>query len=95
MDFKNILKIKGLKYIVATVVFVVIIVFFDEYSLRVSARLHRQVNELHAEEQALKDAIVADSAANAELKSSLDVKEHYGRENYYMKRPNEDIYVIK
>ena len=95
MDFKNILRIRGLKYIVATVVFVVVIVFFDEYSLRVSARLHRQVNELHAEEQALKDAIVADSAANAELKSSLDVKEHYGRENYYMKRADEDIFVIK
>ena len=35
------------------------------------------------------------SAANADLKSSLDAKEHYGRENYYMKRPDEDIFVIK
>lgn len=95
MDFKNILKIKGLKYIVVTVIFVVVIAFVDDYSLRVSARLHRQVNELHEEEQALKEAIVADSAANAELKASLDAKEHYGRENYYMKRADEDVFVIK
>ena len=95
MKIDNILKVKGLKYIVATVVFLAVIAFIDDYSLRVSARLHREVNELHAEEQALKEAIVADSAANAELKASLDAKEHYGRENYYMKRPNEDIFVIK
>lgn len=92
---KDILKIKGLKYIVVTVVFLAVILFIDDYSLRVSSRLHRQVNELHDEEQALKDAIVADSAANAELKASLDAKEHYGRENYYMKRADEDIFVIK
>ena len=42
-----------------------------------------------------RDGIVADSAANAELKASLDAKEHYGRENYYMKRADEDIFVIK
>ena len=95
MKIDNILKVKGLKYIVATVVFLAVIAFIDDYSLRVSARLRREVNELHAEEQALKEAIVADSAANAELKASLDAKEHYGRENYYMKRANEDIFVIK
>ncbi|MBR3783864.1 MAG: septum formation initiator family protein [Bacteroidales bacterium] len=95
MDWNRIKKVVLNKYFIATVVFLVVIAFVDEYSLRVSARLHRQVDALHAEEQALKDAIVADSAANAELKSSLDAKEHYGRENYYMKRPDEDIFVIK
>lgn len=83
------------KYIIATIVFLVVIVFIDEYSLRVSSRLHRQVNELHTEEQALQRAIVEDSIANSTLRSSLDAKEHYGRENYYMKRSDEDIFVIK
>lgn len=95
MNWNKLKKVLLNKYFIATMVFLVVIVFFDEYSLRVSSRLHRQVNDLHSEEQALKDAIVADSAANAELKSSLDAKEHYGRENYYMKRPDEDIFVIK
>ena len=95
MNWNKLKKVLLNKYFIATMVFLVVIVFFDEYSLRVSSRLHRQVNDLHSEEQALKDAIVADSAANAELKSSLDAKEHYGRENYYMKRPDEDICVIK
>lgn len=92
---KKALKILTNKYVVATLIFLVVIVFIDDYSLRVSSRLGRQVEALKAEEQALSEAIVADSAAAAELRRSLDVKEHYGRENYYMKRPNEDIYVIK
>ena len=92
---KKILKIIGNKYVIATLVFLVLIVFVDEYNLLVTRRVSRQVDALHAEEQALREAIVADSAANAELVNNLDAKEHYGRENYYMKRPNEDIYVIK
>lgn len=95
MNWNKVKKVVLNKYFIATVVFLVVIVFFDEYSLRVSSRLHRQVDELHSEEQALKEAIVEDSAANAELRGSLDAKEHYGRENYYMKRADEDIFVIK
>ena len=95
MNWNKVKKVVLNKYFIATVVFLVVIVFFDEYSLRVSSRLHRQVDELHSEEQALKEAIVEDSAANAELRGSLDAKEHYDRENYYMKRADEDIFVIK
>lgn len=83
------------KYLIATILFLAVIVFIDDYSLRVSSRLHRQVSELHKEEAALSQAIVQDSTANANLRDNLDAKEKYGRENYYMKRPNEDIFVIK
>lgn len=95
MDFERIKNIKGLKYIVVTVLFIVVIVFVDDYSLRVSSRLSREVSELHDEETRLAEAIKQDSTDAAELRSSIDAKEHYGRENYYMKRPDEDIFVIK
>ena len=72
-----------------------VIVFIDDYSLRVSSRLSRQLSERQTEEQRLKEAIVEDSANAAILRNSMDAKEHYGRENYYMKRPDEDIFVIK
>ncbi len=92
---KKILQIKGLKYFIVLLIFAVYIVFLDDYSVVATSRLKRQVRQLHAEEQALKEAIVADSANAAELRDNLDAKEHYGRENYYMKRENEDIFVIK
>ena len=95
MDIKKIYKIKGFKYIVATVAFLIIILFIDTNNLLVSHRLNRQVKALHAEELDLKQAIVADSIAAANLLNNPDAIEHYGRENYYMKRPNEDIFVVR
>ena len=92
---KKALKIIGNKYVIATLVFAVLILFLDEYNLTVTHRVHKQVDRLHDEEAALREAIVQDSIANAELIGSLDAKEHYGRENYYMKRADEDIFVIK
>lgn len=92
---KKILKIKGLKYLVVLLVFAIYIVFIDDYSLVATSRLKREVRELHEEEKALREAIVTDSINNAELRDNLDAKEHYGRENYYMKRDDEDIFVIK
>lgn len=92
---KRILQIKGLKYIIVLVIFAIYLVFLDDYSLIATSRLKREVRQLHAEEQSLKEAIVADSANAARLRDNLDAKEHYGRENYYMKRDNEDIFVIK
>lgn len=95
MKMKKLLKIKGLKYWVATAVFVVVIVFIDQNNLLVTMKLGRQVADLKDEEANLREAIVQDSINAATLKGNLDAIEHYGRENYYMKRANEDIFVIK
>lgn len=92
---KKLLKIKGLKYWVATAVFVVVILFVDQNNLLVTMKLGRQVAELKDEEANLSEAIVQDSINAATLKGNLDAIEHYGRENYYMKRSDEDIFVIK
>ena len=95
MDFKKIYKAKGFKYIVATLLFLVVILFIDPNNLLVTRRLGQQLDDLHDEERELLEAIAADSVAAAALRDNPDAIEHYGRENYYMKRPNEDIFVIK
>lgn len=92
---KKLLKIKGLKYWVATAVFVVVILFVDQNNLLVTMKLGRRVADLKDEEANLSEAIVQDSINAATLKGNLDAIEHYGRENYYMKRSDEDIFVIK
>ena len=92
---KKFLKTIANKYVIATIIFVVIIVFLDDYGVMTTGKLKRQVRELHAEEQQLKKDIVQDSINAASLKGNLDAIEHYGRENYYMKRSDEDIFVIK
>lgn len=95
MDFKKIYKAKGFKYIVATLLFLVVILFIDPNNLLVTRRLGQQLDDLHDEERELLEAIAADSVAAAALRDNPDAIEHYGRENYYMKRPNEDIFVVR
>lgn len=92
MDIKKILKIKGLKYWVATAVFLVVILFIDTNNLLVTMRLHREVKEL--EEKCSK--LEAEIQKESEVKQNYDdieAKERYGREVYHMKRENEDIYT--
>ena len=84
MDIKKILKIKGLKYWVATVVFLVVILFLDANNLLVTMRLH---NDVKAGEDSIRKLEEAKQTI-----SDIDAKEHFGRENYFMKRDNEVIY---
>ena len=67
----------------------------DDYSVVATSRLKRQVRQLHAEERELREAIVEDSLRAAEIANNPEAVERYGRENYYMKRSNEDIFVVK
>ena len=91
MDIKKILKIKGLKYWVATVVFLVVILFLDANNLLVTMRLHNDVKAGEDSIRKLEETIRLESAEKQTI-SDIDAKEHFGRENYFMKRDNEVIY---
>ncbi len=91
MDIKKILKIKGLKYWVATAVFLVVILFLDANNLLVTMRLHNDVKAGEDSIRKLEEAIRLESAEKQTI-SDIDAKEHFGRENYFMKRDNEVIY---
>lgn len=91
MDIKKILKIKGLKYWVVTAVFLVVILFLDSNNLLVTMRLQREVNAGEDSIQKLEEAIRKESD-NKQSIIDIDSKEHFGRENYFMKRDNEVVY---
>lgn len=91
MDIKKILKIKGLKYWVATAVFLVVILFLDANNLLVTMRLHNDVKAGEDSIRKLEEAIRLESAEKQTI-SDINAKEHFGRENYFMKRDNEVIY---
>lgn len=95
MGFKKILKIKGLKYWVATAVFLLVIFFFDQNTLIDAFRLNREVAVIDDSIALLEKKNAEDSAYNASLKNNPDALEILGRTEYYMKRENEDIFVFK
>lgn len=82
------------KYLIATVIFLVFFVFLDSTNLIITARLRHKVRDLHHQEEQLKQEIAADSIRVGHLVGNLEELERFGREEYYMKCADEDIYII-
>ena len=83
------------KYVAATLVFLIFFVFLGENSLLVTHRLGREVSQLHKDASLIEKDIKQDSIAAVSLFDNPEAIETYGREHYYMKRENEDIFIIK
>ena len=85
--FKNI-------YLLVFIVFAVWMLFFDAHSLLFHNELNSDVEELEYQKEHYKSEIEKDNKAIKELSTEEGI-ERAARENYYMKKPNEDIYIIE
>lgn len=87
-------KIVKNKYFITFFVFLLIIFIFDENNLFVVRSLSRDVAELEYTVDTMRRGIYRDSIQAEWLKYDLDSIERFGRENYYMKAENEDVFVV-
>ncbi|WP_415190777.1 FtsB family cell division protein [Psychroserpens sp.] len=74
--------------------FAVWMLFFDSNSLLIHQELNEDVSDLENEKDYYRNEIKKDNKALKEL-STEDGIEKMAREKYYMKRENEDIYIIE
>lgn len=89
------LKFLGNRYVLVLIFFGVWIVFIDNYSLYFDHPvLDKKIDELNENKQYYQQEISKDSASIRQLKNP-DQAEKYAREKYYMKRKDEDIYIIQ
>lgn len=88
-------KVVKNKYVAATLIFLLFFLFLGENNLVVTHRLKKDLSELNKECEMLETNIQQDSIEAVSLLGDPDALEAYGREHYYMKRANEDIFVIK
>lgn len=79
----------------ATLIFILYICFFSENNIRVVSRVRSEVKELKMQEEAYKTKINHDSLVVQRLSMDMAAIEEFGRENYYMKAQNEDVYVVR
>lgn len=82
------------KYLIAIVVFLVWLILFDRNSLIDRIRYTRQLNEMEAEKEYYLMRIKEDSERLEELKTDRENLEKFAREQYFMKKDDEDVYVI-
>ncbi len=83
------------KYLIVLLVFTVFIVFFDEHNLIDRFRTYREIKSLEKEMKFYQDEIEQTKKKKNELKSNNENLEKFAREQYLLKKPNEDIFIIK
>ena len=82
------------KYVLTLAVFIIWLTFFSQYNLMERARLAGNLKDLQREKEYYIDQIKRDSARLLQLSTGTEELEKYAREQFYMKKPNEDIFVV-
>ncbi len=82
------------KYLIAILGFLVWMFVFDRNSLIDRIKYARALHEMEDEKRYYLEKIDEDSQRLNELKTDRENLEKYAREQFYMKKEDEDVYVI-
>ncbi len=90
------LTIKFLKnsYAIIIIIFVVWMIFFDSNSILVHNELNNDINDLNNQKEYYKNEIARDNIELNQIKTDSGL-EKYAREKLFMKRDNEEIFIIE
>lgn len=91
---KTWLKIVSNKYLLISLLFGVWMLFLDNYSYMDQRQINNQIDELQDNKKYYQDEIRKDKE-NIKLLKNQDQVEKYAREKYYMKRENEEVYLVE
>lgn len=91
---KTCLKIVSNKYLLISLLFGVWMLFLDNYSYMDQRQINNQIDELQDNKKYYQDEIRKDKE-NIKLLKNQDQVEKYAREKYYMKRENEEVYIVE
>lgn len=87
-------KILSNKYFLVTLIFVIWMLFLDTNSWLIQRELNQEKKELLDNRAYYLEEIEKDKRTLQRLNDSIEI-EKFARENYYMKRPNEEIFIIE
>ena len=93
---KDSILMRGLrnKYLMAILIFLVWLLIFDRNSLIDRIKYVRTRHDMEEEKQFYIERIDKDTRRLTELKTDRDNLEKFAREQYFMKKENEDVFVI-
>ncbi|MBN2347701.1 MAG: septum formation initiator family protein [Bacteroidales bacterium] len=91
---KKVLKIFKNKYILSLSVFAIWILIFDENNLIERFKMMRDIRQMEQDRAYYMEQIVENTQRLKELKTNRENLEKFAREQYLMKKDNEEIFVI-
>ena len=95
MTFKDVLRKLNNRYIYATLVFLVIFLFVDQFNLFKQIKLHKTLKDQKQQIEYYKKEISDSKELLDKLENDTATMEKVAREQYMMKRYNEVVYLIE
>lgn len=83
------------RYIVITVAFGVWMTFLDIHSCQVHREIDREIADIEQSIEYYRTEINNDQTALMQLESQTDMLEKFAREQYLLRKANEEIYLIE
>ena len=81
-------------YVLVLTIFVIWMAFFDTNSMLIHLELRKEIKKLEKQKEFLKGEIDKDKKILEKLSDSTEL-EKFAREKYYMKKDNEEIFLIE
>jgi len=79
---------------IATLIFLVYLLIFDQYNFRAQYRLMSELHQLEDEKEFYKNELHKDSLTYHTLFNNKENLEKFARERFNMKKANEDVFII-
>ncbi len=83
------------KFVVATLAFIIWMLFLDVNSYLIHHELNNEIAELERSIEYYQTEIAQDKKKLQELTTDPEKLEKFAREQYWMKRPGEEIFLIE
>lgn len=82
------------KYVITISLFLIWMIFFDKTSFLVINELNGEINKYEKQLTYYKAEYEKNDQFYKKLMNNKSEKEKYARENYFMKKPNEEIFIL-
>ena len=95
MSFREILRKLNNRYVYATLLFLIVILFIDQFNLFDQFKLNRSLKDKKQQIEYYEKLVPESKAYLEALQTDTATMEKVAREQYLMKRDNEVIYLIE
>ena len=82
------------KYVLTISVFAIWMLFFDQNNVVDRVKMSTEIRQLEEDREYYLEQIRKDSARLSELTTNKENLEKYAREQFLMKKPDEDVFII-
>jgi cell division protein DivIC len=83
------------KYLILFLLFILWVVFIDDYNLINQSKIKNTVDDLKIQKEFYITEIKSDSTELYKLQNDPAEQERFAREKFLMKKENEDIFIIR